>query len=149
MKKSGLLLTQCTKKPRNRYWGETTNFYEARAALLLKKEDRVRREKEKIIITQRNHELKNSTFFFLMRYLCYLDSFVALPIASFCFGGKYALWRERGSGRLACERAGWEASFWSWHVLPERFGWQTWEWLQQRSVQKDLSPCLVGGNFGI
>ena len=61
MKKSGLLLTQYTKN-----WGETTSFYGARAALPLEEEDRVEREKEKIVITHRNHGLENSTF--LVRY---------------------------------------------------------------------------------
>ena len=46
--------------------GRNHQFLGARAALPLEEEDIVGREKEKIIITHKNHGLKNSTF--LVRY---------------------------------------------------------------------------------
>ena len=46
--------------------GRNHQFLGARAALPLKEEDRVGREKEKIIISHRNHGLENNIF--LVRY---------------------------------------------------------------------------------
>jgi len=49
--------------------GRNHQFLGARATLPLKEEDRVGREKEKIIITHRNYRLENSIFF--CGILCY------------------------------------------------------------------------------
>ena len=55
--------------------GRNHQFLGARAALPLEEEDRVGREKEKIIITHRNHRLESSIFFGAVSYIIETTSF--------------------------------------------------------------------------